>query len=93
MNKPAEGPKVHEPEQQIPASDTLVPLPEEPVHDVPPEIPDPSVDQINNNPFNTESSSPIKPAETHDDDVMITSTGFREPGRPTVLANRKRRTY
>ena len=86
MIKPAEDPKVPEPEQQMPASDTSVPQPEEPVHDVPPEIPDPSIDQTNNNPLNTESSSPIKPAETHADDVMITSTGFREPGRPTVLA-------
>ena len=36
--------------------------------------------------MNTESSSPTKPAGTHADDVMITSTGFREPGRPTILA-------
>ena len=85
MIKPAEDPKVPAPEQQIPASDTSVPQPEEPVHDVPPEIPDPSIDQTNNNPLNTESSSLIKPAETHADDVMITSTGFREPGRPIVL--------
>ena len=62
------------------------PQQEESVLDIPPEIPDSSNDQTNNNPLNTESSSPIKPAETHDDDVMITSTGFREPGRPTVLA-------
>ena len=33
-----------------------------------------------------ESSSPIKLAGTHADDVMLTSTGFREPGKPTVLA-------
>ena len=85
MTKPAEDPKVPEPEQLIPASDSSVPKPKEPVHDVPPEIPDPSIDQTNNNPLNTESSSPIKPAETHDDDVMITSTGFKEPGKPTIL--------
>ena len=36
--------------------------------------------------MNPESSSPIKPAEPHADDLMISSTGFREPGRPTVLA-------
>ena len=61
------------------------PQQEESVLDIPPEIPDSSVDQTNN-PLNTESSSPIKPAETHADDVMITGAGFREPGRPTVLA-------
>ena len=86
VNKPAEDPKVPEPEQQIPASDTSVPQLEGPVPDAPPEIPDPSIDQTTNNPLNAESSSPIKPAETHADDVMITNTGFREPGRPTVLA-------
>lgn len=86
MIKPAEDPKVPEPEQQIPASDTSVPQPEEPVHDVPPEIPDLSGDQTNINPLNTESSSPIKPAGTHADDVMITSTSFKEPVKPTVLA-------
>ena len=94
MTKPAEDPKVHEPEQQIPTSDTSVPQPEEPVHDVPPEIPDPSIDQTNNNPLNPESPSPIKPAEPHADDLMISSTGFREPGRPTVLAkHHQRRIY
>ena len=86
MTKPAEGSKVNEPEQQIPASDTCAPQQEEPVLDVPQEIPDSSIDQTNNNPLNIESSSPIKPAETHDDDVMIISTDFRELGRPTVLA-------
>ena len=86
MTKPAEDPKVVELEQQILASDTSVPQLEEHVPDIPPEIPDPSIDQANNDPLNTESSSPIKPAETHADDVMITNTGFREPGRPNVLA-------
>ena len=59
--KTAEDPKVHEPEQQIPVSDAFVPQPEEPVHDVPPEIPDLSSDQTNINPLNTKSSSSIKP--------------------------------
>ena len=86
MIKPAEDPKVHEPEQQITASDTSVPQPEEHVHDVPPEIPELSSDHTNLNPLNTESSSPIKPSGTHVDDVMITSNSFKEPGKPTVLA-------
>ena len=86
MTKPAKDPKVHEPEQQIPAPDASVQQSEEHVHDVPPEIPDLSSDQTNINPLNTESSSPIKPSGTHADDVMITGTGFKEPGKPTVLA-------
>ena len=86
MIKPAEDPKVHEPEQQIPASDTSVLQPDEPVHDVPPEILDLSSDQTNLNPLSTESSSPLKPLETHADNVMITGTSFKEPGNPTVLA-------
>ena len=86
MIKPAEDPKVHELEQQIPASNASVQQPEEPVHDVPPEILDLSSDQTNINPLNTESSSPIKPSGTHADDVMITGSSFKEPGKPTVLA-------
>ena len=86
MIKPAEDPKVPEPEQQIPGSNTSVVQPDEPVHDVSPEIPDLSSDQTKLNPLSTESSSPLKPSETHADDVMITGTGFTEPGNPTVLA-------
>ena len=86
VTKPAEDPKVTELEQQIPASDTFIAQPEEPAPDIPPEIPDPSIDQTNNNPLNTKSSSPIKLAETHADHVMITGTSFKEPGRPTFLA-------
>ena len=36
--------------------------------------------------MNTEASSPVKTTETHDANVVITNTGFREPGRPIVLA-------
>ena len=86
MIKPTEDPKVHEPEQQIPASVTSVLKPDESVHDVPPEIPDLSGNQTNLNPLSTEPSSPLKPSETHTDDVMITGTSFKEPGNPTVLA-------
>ena len=49
-------------------------------------IPDLSSDQTKLNPLSTESSSPLKPSETHTDDVMITGTGFTEPENPTVLA-------
>ena len=46
-----------------------------------PELP---IGQASDNPLNPEASSPIK--TTDDDDVVITNTGFREPGRPTLLA-------
>ena len=77
MTKPAEDPKVVEPEQQVPASDASEKQPEEPAHDVPPEIPDLSHDHTNTNPLNTESSSPLKPSEEHSEDVMITGTSFK----------------
>ena len=86
MTKPAEDPKVHEPEQQVPASNASEKQPEEPAHDTPPEIPNRSDDQTKLNPLNTESSSPIKLSGTHADDVIITSTGFKEPGNLIVLA-------
>ena len=85
MTKPAEDPKVHEPEQQVPAYETSVLQTKELVHDVPPEIPDLSSDRTDINPLNSESSSLIKLSEIHDD-VIITGTGFKEPGNPTVLA-------
>ena len=86
MTKPAEDPKIHESEQQVPASDASEKQPEEPAHEAPPEIPDLSHDHIDINPLNTKSSSPLKPSEEHGEDVMITGTSFREPGQPTVLA-------
>ena len=86
VTKPVEDPKVPEPEQQVPASDVSEKQPEEPAHEAPPEIPDLSGDQTKLNPLSTESSSPLKPSETHTDAIMITGTGFTEPGNPTVLA-------
>ena len=44
------------------------------------------VDQANDDSLNHETSSPVKTANTQDDDVEITNTGFTELGRPTVLA-------
>ena len=86
VTKPAGDPIVNEPEQQIPAPETSVPQLEEPVLDIPPVIPDPSIEHTNNDPLNSEPSSPLKAAKTHADDVMITGAGFTESGRPTVLA-------
>ena len=86
VTKPAEDPKVVEPKQQVLASDASEKQPEEPAHDVPPEILDLSHDHTDINPLNTESSNPLKPSEEHGEDVMITGSSFTEPGQPTVLA-------
>ena len=86
MTEPAEDPKVNKPEQQTPAPEISVPQSSEPVLDVPPMTSDPPIEQASDDPLNPEASSPVKTTETHDDDVVITNTGFREPGRPTVLA-------
>ena len=47
---------------------------------------DPPVDQAADDSLNPEASSPVKTANTQDDDIEITKTGFTESGRPTVLA-------
>ena len=86
MNKPAEEPKVSEPEQQTAAHEASVPQPSEPVLDIPLVTPDLPIDQANNDPLNPEASSPIKTAHTQDDDVVITNICFREPRRPIALA-------
>ena len=86
MTEPAEDPKVNKAEQQTPAPEISVPQSSEPVLDVPPVTSDPPIDQASDDPLNPEASSPVKMTDTHDDDVVITNTGFREPGRPTVLA-------
>ena len=86
MTKPVEDPKAHELEQQTPASNTSMPQPQEPVHDVPLEIPDLSSDPTDVNPLNTESLRPIKPPGSSTDDIVITGAGFKEWGQPTVLA-------
>ena len=86
VNKPTEDPKVSELEEHTIAPEAFVPQPSEPVLDIPPVTPDPPNDQANDDTLNIEASSPVKTAETHDDDVVITITDFREPGRPTVLA-------
>ena len=49
-------------------------------------IVDPPVDQAADDSLNPEASSPVKTANTQDDDVEITKTGFTEPGRPTMRA-------
>ena len=86
VTKPTEAPKVVEPEQQVSAPDASEKQPEEPASDVPPVIPDLSIDHTNTDSLNTELSSSLKSSETHTDDVLITGTGFTEPGNPTVLA-------
>ena len=49
-------------------------------------MPELSVDQTNIDPSTTEPSSSLNPPETYADDILITSTGFTEPGNLTMLA-------
>ena len=86
MTEPAEDPKINKPEQQTPAHEVSVPQSSEPVLDISPVTFDPPIDQANDDPLNPEASSPVKMTDTHDYDVVITYTGFRESRRPTVLA-------
>ena len=86
MNKPTEAPKTAELEPQVSISEASDKQPDEPVIVTPPEILDPSVDDTAINPSNPAPSSSLKPSETHDDDVLITGTGFVEPGNPIALA-------
>ena len=86
MTKPTEAPEDVEPDQQASAPEASEKQPEDPASNTQAEIPDLSVDQTNIDPLNTEPSSSFKPSETYADDVLITGTGFTEPGNPTVLA-------
>ena len=86
MTKPTEAPEVAEPEQQVPVPEACDKQPEYTVSDTPHEIPDLCVDDTTINPSNPAPSSSLKPSETHTDDVLITGTGFTEPGNPIALA-------
>ena len=86
MNKPTEAPKTAEPEPQVSVPEASDKQPEEPVTVTLPMIPDPSVDGTAINPSTPAPSSSPKPSETHNDDVLITGTGFVEPGNPIALA-------
>nr|XP_040255642.1 actin cytoskeleton-regulatory complex protein PAN1-like [Aegilops tauschii subsp. strangulata] len=85
VTKPAKAPKAVELEQQVSAPEVSEKQ-QEPAPDVPPEIPDLSTDHTNTDSLITEPSSSLKPSETHTDDVLITGTGFTEPGNPTALS-------
>ena len=86
MNKPNEAPKTAEPEPQVSVPEASDKQPEEPATITPPEIPDLYVDDTTDNPSNHVPSSSPKPSETHNDDVLITGTGFVELGNPIALA-------
>ena len=86
MNKPTEAPKTAEPEPQVSVPEATDKQPEEPVTVTPPEIPDLSVDGAAINPSTPALSGSPKPSEAHNDDVLITGTGFVEPGNPIALA-------
>ena len=86
MNKPVKDPKASEPEPQTAAPEDPVPPSSEPILDDLRVTSDPPMERASDAPLNPEVPSPVKTTDTHDDDVVITNTGFREPGRPTVLA-------
>ena len=86
MTEPAEDPNVNKLEQQTPAPEISIRQSSEPVLDIPPVTCEPPVDRDSDDLLNPEASSPVMTADKHDDDVVITNTGFREPGRPTALA-------
>nr|XP_020158762.1 uncharacterized protein LOC109744078 [Aegilops tauschii subsp. strangulata] len=86
-NKPAEEPSFKEPELQTTASEASVPEPPlEPAHDTPMSTTDPPADQTADGSENLEVSRPTKTDDPQDTDVVITKTGYTEPGRPIVLA-------
>ena len=86
MTKPTEAPKTVEPEPQGSVPKASDKQSEEPVTVTPPEIPDLSVDGTAINPSTSAPSGSPKPSEPQDDDVLITGTGFVEPGNPIALA-------
>ena len=86
MIKPTEAPEITEPEQQVHVPEASDKQPEEPVTVTPPEIPDLSVGGTAINPSTSAPSSSPKPSEPQNDDVLITGTGFVEPGNPIALA-------
>lgn len=93
---PSRDPTVNESEKQAPiASKASIQNPEDPANDPPPET-DTNVDPMNTDadPPNPKSASPAKSAEEIDldktvEDVLITGTGYTEPGNPTVLAKHR----
>ncbi|XP_044318647.1 uncharacterized protein [Triticum aestivum] len=86
-SKPAEEPSFKEPELQTAAPEASVPEPPlEPAHDTPTSTIDPPAEQTADGSENLEVSSPAKIDDPQDADVVITKTGYTEPGRPTVLA-------
>lgn len=86
VNKPTEAPKTAEPEPQVSVPEASDKHPEEPVTVTPLEIPDLRVDDTIINPSTPAPSSSPKPSGTHNDDVLITGTGFVEPGNPIALS-------
>ena len=86
MTKPAEDPKDHAPEPAIPTPLEQSEALEDPAIKVQSDPPEPSTDETILNPSTTKPSSSANPPTTSDNDVLITSSRFVEPGNPTVLA-------
>ena len=85
VTKSAEDPKAAESDQPTFAPENSE-QPEDPAPNAQLEIPEPSVDETTIDPSTTELSSLVNPPEAHVYDIVITGTGFTEPGNPTILA-------
>ena len=90
LNKPVDDsnpPELEKQQQELsqPISDNIV-------DDLPPQDHNVDINLMNDNsseanpPSPTKTSSPIKPVEEKDADVIITGHGFTTPGRPTTLS-------
>ena len=85
VSKPAEDPKTVEFNQPPPLPEQFE-APEDPVVNIHPVFPEPSVDETTRDLSTIEPISSVKPPETHGDDILITGSRFVEPGNPTMLA-------
>ena len=87
VNKPAEDPKVADPEKQT-MSESLHQISEVAMDDPPLEEHHVTMDSMDVNPAHAKPLSPAQPAEEAED-VIVTGTTYTEPGNPTVLSKHK----
>lgn len=83
VHKPAEDPKVTEPEKQT--ASFLHQTSEASMDDPPPEEHHATMDSMNVEPENAKPPSPAQPAQEIED-VIVTGTAYAAPGNPTVLS-------
>ena len=84
VNKPAEDPKVADPEKQT-MSESLHQTSEAAMDDPPPEEHHVTMDSMNVDPENAKPPSPAQPAQ-EPEEVIVTGTAYTAPGNPTVLS-------